>query len=273
MEPNQEVRVSLSRLTEEELQQHLPRRSMDVRRELMARAAETRRSARLLARSRNSSDTVVGPSLIPERMANVDRAAIDTVHEPDGVESSGSIIQSSVIEQMANVNQDAIETAHEPNGIESSGSVIQPSVVEQMANVDHEAVDATHELNGLESSGSVIQCYYTPGAKINTMLLWCENDKQLYKRNKRNAAGHLGFTCIINGCVCRIFEKSINEIKTYYFGPGYNGHKHGTAEKVKEANILKTKIKKACENLGDADSGTNIKSVTQIFNSTVANHG
>lgn len=109
---------------------------------------------------------------------------------------------------------------------------------------------------------------------MNYKHLWCENDKQLYKQNIRNAQGHLGFTCITSKCSARIYENTNNEnTKIYYFGSGYNGHTHGSAEKIKAKNELTAKIKIACQNLDDADFGSNIKSVTNIYNSTITNHG
>lgn len=120
------------------------------------------------------------------------------------------------------------------------------------------------------SASAACLCYYTASSKLNSQLLWCDTDKQLYKRNKRLASGALAFTCTIKGCGARIYESG-DDNKIYSFAPGYKGHKHGTAEQIKEKNDLKTQIKTACQDLDD--SGSNIKSVTDIFNSTVDKYG
>lgn len=167
-------------------------------------------------------------------------------------------------------------------GAESSTSVNQSQNTTEPSSSDKQTeVELAGSLNDSENAlplslkpSDSVECYYTPSSKVNCMHLWCESDQQLYKTNsKRNAAGDQAFSCIDKNCPCRVYEKDENGVKAYYLGAGYKGHNHGTATDKKLANALKAKIKQRCENIDDVDAGSHVKSVSQIYNSVMVEHG
>lgn len=121
--------------------------------------------------------------------------------------------------------------------------------------------------NDSGENNTTVECEITPSGVRGKPHLWSVNEKQLYKKNRKNAAGHMGYTCIHNGCTARIYEQTVGSLKRYYFGANHKGHEHDTAEQQKMANALKEKVKVRCENL---DYGENGSSVADIYNEVKA---
>lgn len=237
---------------------------------------------------RHESTVATGLSVNSNRSENT---AAQSTESNMATNSISSVIQAQDVSSAnANRSETEIQQPVEPNLSDQQSEVVTESSTSAIESQNTTALRSSDQQTEVELAESLndseialpqsmkpldsVECYYTPSSKVNRMHLWCESDRQLYKTNsKRNAAGDLAFSCIDKNCPCRVYEKETNGVKTYYLGAGYKGHNHGTATDKKLANALKAKIKNRCENIDDVDAGSHVKSVSQIYNSVMAEHG
>lgn len=178
-------------------------------------------------------------------------AAADEVAQDEMDPRNSSGLNSEVFDGSSAQGQNAIQNQTEPGSSSDSNA----EVFDQSA--------------AIALQGQTFDFEMTPGSKLNSTLFYCKVDKQLFKKNKKNAKGEMGYTCISNGCPARVYKRANEQC---YFSYAYTGHKHENAESLKEKYALKNQIKVACQSLEEGEFGSTVATVSEIFTAKTAGY-
>lgn len=157
------------------------------------------------------------------------------------------------------------------SGIESCENPVEPITndveCENQKNTDIEHVN-DFDLTAAKALRSKNAEYkLVPGPRLNSELLYTTEEKQLYKKNKKNAAGHMGYTCRVDKCDARVYRRPNGEV---YYSEHFEGHRHPNAEETQQEMQLKNEIKEDCAKKLDIGSGSHVGTVSEIFHSHVS---
>lgn len=102
--------------------------------------------------------------------------------------------------------------------------------------------------------GETVKFSLIPGKRLNSELIYSENEKQLYKKNKRLKSGAISGVCRYPNCNTKIYYDDANGVCTYKLP--YEPHQHSPREKEYKRLVSLNKMKTKC-----TDTAT-IRSIT-----------
>lgn len=114
----------------------------------------------------------------------------------------------------------------------------------------------------MELRNTNAQYKMVPGPRLNSEMLFATEEKQLYKKNKKNAAGHMGYTCRGSDCGARVYKRPNGEV---YYPENYEGHRHASVEESQQEMQLKNDIKVKWARKLYTGKGTYVGTVSEIF--------
>lgn len=154
-------------------------------------------------------------------------------------------------------------SSNEPENIAVSQSTDEPSNSITMTAIDHEAITiAAIALRNTPTPHKLV-----PGAELGSLLLFTEEEQQLYVKNKRSPECSY-WRCRYPNCNERVYVKDADN--QCYFSISFSGHKHELAKKTQKIIEIKDVVKTSCREVPAVACGSHVTSVKDVFHSKVS---